>query len=119
MKLVEAYRLLRVRDGKPCTLFHGYKGSRTLPLDTRLLAEEGFVTNPGKKSNGAVFLSGWHVLPAKHLCEDYLRRFKNKDDIVVCRVLVAAVRQKPRSEVSLARYMKITTEDWNDACQLS
>lgn len=30
---MNAYRTFEVRDGLPCTLFHGLDGSRTLPLD--------------------------------------------------------------------------------------
>ena len=109
-----AWRLLRVRDGKPCTLFHGYRGSRTLPVNRILVAEEKQVRNPGKKK-GPTYTSGWHVLPSKKACTEYLTRFKAKDDIVVCRVEVFGVRQKPRSKVDLASGMCIREEDWEAA----
>lgn len=112
--MVPAWRLLRVRDGKPCTLFHGYRGSRTLPVNRLLKAEEKDVRNPGKKT-GPTFLSGWHVLPSKQQCDEYLKRFKAKDDIVVCRVEVSGLRLKPRSMVTLANTMCIREQDWEAA----
>jgi hypothetical protein len=117
MMVTTAYRLLRVKDGKPHTLFHGYKGSRELPQDKLLQAEERQVWNPGKKGKSPGFISGWHVLPTKEQCVDYLKRFTNKDDIVVCRVIIAVPRYKPRSKVFLARYMKIDSVDWAIALQ--
>lgn len=109
-----AWRLLRVRNGEPCTLFHGWQGTRTLPLDLELTAEVKDVRNPGKKT-GPTFESGWHVLMSKEACVEYLKRFKAKDDIVVCRVDVAGIRQKPRSKVILARKMLIWEADWEAA----
>lgn len=109
-----AWRLLRVRNGEPCTLFHGYRGSRTLPLNQILVAEEKDVRNPGKKK-GPTFRSGWHVLMSKQECDEYLKRFKAKDDIVVCRVSVSGLREKPRSKVTLAHLMCILEEDWEAA----
>lgn len=112
--MVPAWRLLRVRDGQPCTLFHGWQGSRTLPMDYVLTAERKDVRNPGKKK-GPTFLSGWHVLMSKEECVEYLKRFKAKDDIVVCRVDVHGLRPKPRSKVTLAREMRIWEADWEAA----
>lgn len=112
----EAYRLLRVKKGKPHTLFHGFHGSRELPQDKVIRAVERPVRNPGKK-DGPEFISGWHVLPTKEECVDYLRRFKDTSDIVVCRVYIAFPREKPRSKVHLARYLKIDSLDWATALQ--
>jgi len=74
------------------------------------------VRNPGKKT-GEPFISGWHVLPTKGECVEYLKRFTAKDDVVVCRVTIAVPRDKPRSKVKLARYMKIDSLDWATALQ--
>ena len=117
MITTDAYRLLRVKDGKPHTLFHGFHGSRCLPQDKLLRAVERQVWNPGKKGKSPGFISGWHVLPTKKQCVKYLERFTAKDDIVVCRVIVAQPRYKPRSKVFLARYMKIDSLDWATALQ--
>ena len=112
MIMGEAYRLLRVKNGKPHTLFHGFHGSRELVQDKTLRAVEKHVWNPGKKGKSPGFISGWHVLPTKPQCVDYLTRFTAKDDIVVCRVTIGEPRYKPRSKVFLARYMKIDALDW-------
>ena len=117
MLMKEAWRLLRVKNGRPHTLFHGHHGSRELPQDKELRAVERPVTNPGKKISGKEFISGWHILPTKEECVDYLKRFKNVDDIVVCRVHIALPRAKPNSKVTLARYMKIDSLDWATALQ--
>jgi len=113
----EAYRLLRVKDNQPHTLFHGFHGSRKLTQDKTLRAVERHVYNPGKRGKSPGFLSGWHVLPTKEQCVSYLERFTAKDDIVVCRVMVAMPRYKPRSKVFLVRYMKIDSLDWGTALQ--
>lgn len=115
--MLEAYRLLRVKDGKPYTLFHGNYGSRLLKQDVVLTAEKKHVWNPGKKGKSPGFTSGWHVLSAKHLVEDYIRRFKDHSDLVICRVFVDEFRNKPRSDVKLARQMLIQSEDWATALQ--
>ena len=115
--MVEAYRLLRVKNGKPHTLFHGFHGSRTLVQDKLLKAVERHVWNPGKKGKSPGFTSGWHVLATKEQCTNYLERFTAKDDIVVCRVTVGIPRYKPRSKVFLARYMKIDSLDWATAVE--
>ena len=112
--MTPAWRLLRVRNGEPCTLFHGHNGSRTLPLDYTLTADEKPVRNPGKKT-GPQFISGFHVLMSKEACVNYLDRFTAKDDIVVCRVDVDLLRPKPRSKVTLARKMRIHEADWEAA----
>lgn len=107
--------MLRVKHGRPHTLFHGFHGSRELVQDKTLRAVERDVWNPGKRSTGVPpFLSGWHVLFDKGECEEYLKRFTAKDDIVVTRVLVAGTRPKPRatSNVHLARYMMVDSLDW-------
>jgi len=116
MMMREAYRLLRVKDKKPHTLFHGFHGSRALPQDKVLRAVERPVRNPGKKT-GREFISGWHVLPTKGECVDYLTRFKNHADLVVCRVWIAVPREKPGSKVRLSRYLKIDSLDWATALQ--
>jgi len=117
MIMVESYRLLRVKNGRPHTLFHGHHGSRELAQDKNLRAVERQVWNPGKKGKSPGFISGWHVLPTKEACVKYLERFVAKDDIVVCRVTVGVPRYKPRSKVFLARYMKIDSLDWATAVQ--
>jgi len=111
--MMPAYRVFRVgADNRPATLFHGWWGSRTLPLDMELEAQVRPVTNPGKKSTGRVFMSGWHVVPERRDVHGYLRRFKRPQDLVVCKVYVSDVREKPGSKVLLADKMVIYSKDW-------
>jgi hypothetical protein len=70
------------------------------------------VWNPGKKGKSPGFTSGWHVLLTKKACEEYLKKFTAKDDIVVCKVLVRCYQEKPRSKVLLADFMEIRSVDW-------
>jgi hypothetical protein len=115
--MITAYRVFRIsREGRPQTLFHGWWGSRTLLLDVDLEAQVRPVTNPGKKGKGRVFQSGWHVVTETEALWKYLRRFKRTDDLVVCRVRVDGVRQKPGSGVLLADTMVIHSYDWSKAC---
>lgn len=112
-KWIEAWRLFEVTpDSGPKTLFHGYKGSRTLQLDTPLLAKQGLVSNPGKKHYR--FRAGWHVTLSENDAIKYLTRFSNNRDLRVCKVLVKDIRPKPRSNapVYLAKHMMVKTKDW-------
>jgi len=116
---MEAYRIFERRNGQPCTLFHGLGGSRTLPIDTWLDAERKQVSNPGKRSRGLTFMSGFHCCRTEAEAYEYACRFKpGKRDLVICRVLVDGVREKPRAraEVLLADRMMVTAKDWADAC---
>jgi len=114
MILKPAWRLLRVKNADPWTLFHGFHGSRRLPYNKELRAIETQVWNPGKKGQGPGFISGWHVILDRDECIDYLKRFTDKSDLIVAKVYVARLRKKPRatSNVHLARYMKIDAWDW-------
>lgn len=121
MMLAEAWKLFRVGNGQPYTLFHAHHGVCHLPLNEVLTAVERQVWNPGKR-RGPGFISGWHVLFDKEECEEYLERFSEYPEcghrrIVVARISVARTRAKPRatSNVRLARYMRITSEDWAKA----
>lgn len=116
MMMRPAWRILRVKDRKPHTLFHGFHGSRCLPQDRVLRAVERPVRNPGKP-NGREFISGWHILPTKEECVEYLKRFKDHSDLVVCRVFIGVPREKPGSKVYLSRYLKIDSLDWATALQ--
>ncbi|MFA5892256.1 MAG: hypothetical protein WDA27_15125 [Actinomycetota bacterium] len=116
MKTIEAYRLFRIgSDGSPMVLFHGFdhggRRTRKVPFDVLLRAEERHVWNPGART-GPGFTSGWHVLLDRDACLEYRRRFVS--GVVVCRVMVADLRPKPRGrcDVQLARYMMLSREDW-------
>lgn len=107
-----AYRIFECKDNKPHTLFHGYEGSRSLPLNKWLKAINKPVTNPG---GGKVFTSGFHVCLS---CDDilsYIKRFTSNRKYVICKVKVKQTRPKPGSKVTLADKMYIDSTDWEKA----
>lgn len=115
--MIEAYRIFEACEEQPRTLFHGWHGSRSLPLDQWLRAKQGIVTNPGKAKEGKTFRAGWHVTLSREEAEQYLGNFNSGRELVVCRVWVKAIRPKPRSRhpVYLAKDMLVTREDWEAA----
>ena len=98
-------------------LFHPFdlNGKRTkqVPLDTWVRAEERQTWNPGKKT-GPGFVSGWHVVMSRKEAVKYFGKFKNTDDIKICQVFVKGLRPKPRSKITLARWMMVLKNDWED-----
>lgn len=106
------YKVFEVRDGLPLTLFHGYGGTRRLPLDTWLRAEERFVVDG---SGVSPYLSGWHVLKSYDAAVKFCKIYKNnRDGRFLCAVHIGLTRNKHdgREEPTLAKYIKITSEDW-------
>ena len=113
-----AYRLFRVsKDFMPETLFHTWKGSRTLPLDEVMVSPRKRVYNPGGRTNPG-FIAGWHMALTYEEA-DRLRttRFKDLDSLVICRIYVDKIRKKPRTNVGAwqAQHMEIRSEDWHRA----
>lgn len=115
--MIPAWRLLRVSGNQPQTLFHGWRGSRKLPLDKELPAVRSWRWNPGKKK-GPGFFCGWHVAKSRDEIETYRQqRFKRPEELVVCRVWVNEMEPKPRasSGICLADKMLIRGDDWSQA----
>jgi hypothetical protein len=117
MKTITAYRLFRLKESKPEVLFHSFdvngKKTKQVPLNEWMQAEEKQSWNPGKKE-GPGFISGWHIVLSKDECIEYLKKFKNTEDIRICKVLVKDIRPKPRSKVTLAKWMFLPKKDWDE-----
>jgi hypothetical protein len=113
-----AYRIFEERDGQPCTLFHGIDGTRTLPIGRWVNAIVKPVTNPGKKDEGQLFMSGFHVCRARRDVVQYLTRFKQNRRLVVCRVETGSLRPKAGSKILLANRMRINKSDWKRALRI-
>ncbi len=113
--MIEVYRLFR-KAQKPQTLFHGVNGSRTMPTDIWIDAEIREVRNPGTKT-GPTYLSGFHVGRTREEVVRYIKRFKQPDELVVCKVYVSNLRPKPRSKsnIYLADSMLILKQEWEQA----
>lgn len=115
--MIEAFRLFRV-DRMPTTLFHSVNGTKKLPTDVWLNADIMEVRNPGKKTK-YTFKSGFHVCKSKKETIKYLKKFKNPENLVVCKVYVSNLRTKPRStsNIQLADKMLIKQQDWKEALE--
>jgi hypothetical protein len=89
------------------TLFHGLNGSKTLPRDVWLEANEKMVRDGSSKT---WYLSGFHVLETKEECEEYLKFFKKPLNRIIVPCLVKGeLRPKSHSRhpVYLAKFMKL------------
>jgi hypothetical protein len=108
--MIEAYKIIEL-DSKdnPKMLFHGLNGSRIIPKNTWLTAEEKMVRDGTSKT---YYLSGWHVLLERQHAVDYLKAFKNRlDKLRIIKVLVKDIRPKEHSPspVFLAKHMLMET----------
>ena len=100
------YKIMQKHPEGYKTLFHGLNGSKLLPVEKWLRAEEKM----GRDGSGPKwYLTGWHVLPDVETCEQYLRQFRHQEDKVFVPCLAAEMRRKEgaRAEVYLARWMKL------------
>jgi hypothetical protein len=107
-----AWKIMEERDGMPCTLFHGVNGSRTIPLNTWVDADMKEVSDG---SSATTYMSGWHLLPTREDCVEYLRKFKNLRDKVIVHVGFSGKvwpKSHSRSEVFLAERLFISRGSW-------
>ena len=89
----EWFKIVDMKDGKVLTLFHGLDGSKTLPHSKWLIAKKEMVSD-GK---GTKYLSGFHVIPSREECIEYLKRFKNVKYKYILPVYVQDIRKKEHS----------------------
>lgn len=103
------YKIVDLKAGKPCTLFHGLNGSKILPRDTWLVANKKLVTDGSRQFP---YMSGFHVMPDVQSCYDYLTRFKNVKDKAIVACYALGIRSKPQASgpVFLADKIKILHE---------
>lgn len=97
------YKIVEQENGEIKTLFHSFQKSRTLQTECWLTAEKKMV----RDGKGKEYLSGWHVLQTRELCEEYLKRFKNLKTKAIVQCYVRDVRPKKhsRSNVFLADHI--------------
>jgi hypothetical protein len=94
------------KTGTYKTLFHGLNGSRTLPQNTWLIANEKMVGDGTSKTR---YLSGFHILKTYDDCEEYLTYFRTpKNRVIVPCLAKGNIRPKSHSRhpVFLAREVK-------------
>lgn len=112
---MKTWRILENKEGKPHTLFHGVDGSRTLPLDTEIVACTKIVRNAKGQTP---FKGGFHTLESETETREYLKRFNasRPGTLVVCAVDVRDVWLKPTNKlITLSRFMIIASDDWQEA----
>ena len=89
------------------TLFHGYRGSRILPLGIWMDCEEKEVSDgTGKRK----YLSGWHVFKDFKVCSEYLKKRFSKSRklaIVSCEAKGLRKKEHSKSGIWLAKKIKI------------
>lgn len=103
-----AYKIFEVDNKNIKTLFHGWNGSRTLPIGEKLYAIKKQVTD-GSRQNS--YLSGWHVFLDYKEAEKYLPRFTKPRtlDIIPVKIDANTIRPKPNAsgDVYLADWILI------------
>jgi len=105
--MTKAYKIVEVVDGNIKTLFHGINGSRTMPKDVWIKANEVMGKDGTSKTS---YLTGWHILYDYREAVQYLKRFTKRLDllkIVECNIK-GTVRPKEHSPspVFLAEYIR-------------
>jgi len=103
------FKVLVVEDGVIKNLFKGIEGSRTLPLDTWLRAENKWsVDGSGQEE----YLTGIHCLLNKEKAINYLDNFRTDRDRIVVECYAKDLRQKPtNNDVYLADWLYIPEEN--------
>ena len=100
------YKIVEL-DGKGNikTLFHGLNGSRILTEGAWLEAD----IKPVQDGGSTVYMSGWHIVPSRQECLDYLEFFKHKHNktIVRCRARNIWPKSHSRHNVYLAEQILI------------
>ena len=89
-------------------LFRGIEGSRTIPVDKWLRAENRMsVDGSGQEP----YLTGIHVLKDKEKAIKYLDNFRKPKERIIIKCLAKDLRQKPTNEnVYLADWIYIPKE---------
>lgn len=99
------YKIVEQKDKEIYTLFHGINGTRKLPFNKWIKGEIKKNVMDGK---GTKYTSGIHVIDGFEEAQNYLKRFRKKDRIIVpC--IVKNIRKKTKSKykVYLTEYVKI------------
>jgi len=110
------WRLVRERNGKPTTLFHGVRGSCLLPLDTWTTAEIRTV-HDGSRAVATPYKSGFHVMASRDELIRFAGRFRKRDNLFIVQVDVAGLlwdKAHSHANVLLAERMRIRTKYWRE-----
>ena len=106
------YKIVRIKNGEPYTLFHGINGSRKIPVNSWILADKKIVRDGSKGSTE--YISGWHLFSNLDECRAYLvNKFKVLDNkgIICCKAKGIRKKEHSPNNVLLADSIKITKID--------
>ena len=107
--MTDFYKIVAVRGGVFCTLFHGIGGTKHLPTGKWIKAENKEGVRDG--SGGTTYTSGIHVIRGREACLRYLRRFRRRDlAVVACEVRDIRPKTHSLHPVYLADYVRINYE---------
>jgi len=107
--------MLRDRNGVPATLFHGVQGSRVLPLDEWIEADQKTAWD-GDRRTATKYRSGFHVMQHANDIVRFSNRFRNISDLVICKVWVRGdiwEKEHSPSPILLAAEMQIPSSAWD------
>jgi hypothetical protein len=89
-----AYKIMRKENGILKTLFHGVSGSRSIPLQTWINAEQ---KNGIDGANQTPYLTGFHIFKTKKEAEAYLIFFRKQEGLTIINCKARGIRRKERS----------------------
>ena len=99
------YKIVEKKGSDYYTLFHGINGTRKLPIEKWI---DGVIKPNVMDGHGTKYTSGIHVIDGKENAEEYLKRFKKKDRVIVECLAEGLVRkEKSKEYVFLAKRIKI------------
>lgn len=104
---IKAYKIVEKHNDDFKTLFHGVNGSKKIPYNKWIAADEKIVRDG---SGETTYLSGWHILLKKEEAYEYLKSFTRRlDKLKVVAVKVKNIRPKihSKSPVFLAKELKL------------
>ena len=103
------YKIMCIESGVLKNLFKGIEGSRTLPTNQWLRAENKWSVDGGGQKP---YLTGIHCLLDKEKAVDYLDNFRTDRNRVIIECHAKDLRQKPTNEnVYLADWLYIPADN--------
>lgn len=105
------YKIFECVNGEPRFIMRSWRGTRQVPLDVWLKAENKWKHEGG----GPYYTTGFHVLPTRNALTFIARFFRKIENKVVVQVEYEDVFSKPTKSVSvLANRMRVSNHAWRE-----
>lgn len=113
----EVYKIFVIEKEELRNLFRGIDGTRTIPFDSWLRAENKWSVD---SSNQDPYLTGIHVLKEKDIAINYLKtNFRKERERVIVKCLAKDLRPKPtNSKVFLADWLYVPEESFEERIEV-